>query len=76
MLHNPAFLAGDFDTSFVEKAFAAEDRGRERPVEVAVVAAAIRAYRERQAARLAPKDEGGGSAWWRAGLFEAQRGRH
>ncbi len=76
VLHNPAFLAGDFDTSFVEKAFAAEDRARERPVEVAVAAAAIRAYRERQGARLAPAHEGGaGSPWWRAGLEGAQRGR-
>ena len=76
VLHHPAFLAGDFDTSFVEKVFAAEDRARERPVEVAVAAAAIRAYRERQAERLTPMDEGNaGSPWWRAGLSEAQRGR-
>jgi acetyl-CoA carboxylase biotin carboxylase subunit len=76
VLRHPAFLAGDFDTSFVEKVFAATDRARTRPVEVAVAAAAIRAYREREAKRLAPP-EGGvtGSAWWRAGLQEAQRGR-
>jgi len=76
VLHHPAFLSGDFDTSFVERVFAAEDRARERPVEVAVAAAAIRAYRERQAARLAPAGSGeSGSPWWRAGVLEAQRGR-
>ncbi|MBI3932605.1 MAG: acetyl-CoA carboxylase biotin carboxylase subunit [Acidobacteria bacterium] len=72
VLHHPAFVAGEFDTSFVEKVFAEADRVRERPVDVAVAAAAIRAFRERQAARLqgtAP----GGSPWWRAGLAEAQR---
>jgi acetyl-CoA carboxylase biotin carboxylase subunit len=74
VLHHSAFLSGDFDTSFVERVFAAEDRARERPVEVAVAAAAIRAYRERQARHLAPGEEGG-SPWWRAGVLEAQRGR-
>jgi acetyl-CoA carboxylase biotin carboxylase subunit len=75
VLHHPAFLAGDFDTSFVEKAFAATDLARERPVAVAVAAAAIRAYRERQAARLAPRGPGrSDSPWWRAGLREGQRG--
>jgi acetyl-CoA carboxylase biotin carboxylase subunit len=75
VLHHPAFLAGDFDTSFVEKAFAATDLTREKPVAVAVAAAAIRAYRERQAARLAPRGPSrGDSPWWRAGLREGQRG--
>jgi acetyl-CoA carboxylase biotin carboxylase subunit len=76
VLRHPDFLSGSFDTSFVEKAFAAADRARARPVDVAVAAAAIRAYRERQARRLAPDESGDrGSAWWRAGLLEAQRGR-
>jgi acetyl-CoA carboxylase biotin carboxylase subunit len=76
VLHHPAFLSGDFDTSFVEQAFAAADQARERPVEVAVVAAAIRAYRDKQATRLVPGGRSeAGSAWWRAGLLEAQRGR-
>ncbi len=74
VLHHPAFVAGDFDTSFVEKVFADADRARERPVEVAVAAAALAAYRERQAARVAPRTSGDGSSpWWRAGLAEAQR---
>jgi acetyl/propionyl-CoA carboxylase alpha subunit len=75
VLHHPAFLSGDFDTSFVEK-FTDADRERERPIEVAVAAAAIRAYRDQQAARLAPQGEAAvGSAWWRAGVLEDQRGR-
>jgi acetyl-CoA carboxylase, biotin carboxylase subunit len=76
VLHHPAFLSGDFDTSFVEQVFAAEDHARERPVDVAVAAAAIRAYRERQAARLVTAGRGeGSSSWWRTGVLEAQRGR-
>jgi acetyl-CoA carboxylase biotin carboxylase subunit len=78
VLHHPAFLSGDFDTSFVEKVFAAADRTRERPLEVAVCAAAIRAYREKQAARLMGRGgvgAPGDAPWWRAGLLEAQRGR-
>ena len=76
VLRHPAFLAGEFDTSFVETAFAQADRERERPVEVAVVAAALAAFRERQRARLAGNaDPRARSAWWVAGLREAQRGR-
>ena len=43
VLHHPAFVEGDFDTSFVERVFAASDRARVRPVEVAAVAAALQA---------------------------------
>jgi acetyl-CoA carboxylase biotin carboxylase subunit len=75
VLKHPAFLAGEFDTSFVETAFAALDRTRERPIDVAVAAAVIRAYRERQAQRLTTAEAGApGSPWWRAGLRDAQRG--
>jgi acetyl-CoA carboxylase biotin carboxylase subunit len=75
VLQHPDFIAGEFDTSFVEKAFPALERKRERPWEVAVAAAAIRAYRERQAARLVPGGETSApSAWWRSGIAEAQRG--
>jgi acetyl-CoA carboxylase biotin carboxylase subunit len=76
VLQHPAFLAGEFDTSFVETAFAESDRKRERRWDVAIAAAAIRAFLERRAARLQP--ELGGttpSPWWHAGLREAQRGR-
>jgi acetyl-CoA carboxylase biotin carboxylase subunit len=75
VLHHPGFLAGDYDTSFVEKAFADVDRKRERPVEIAVAAAAIAAFRERQRARLSGASGVRPSAWWEAGLREAQRGR-
>jgi acetyl-CoA carboxylase biotin carboxylase subunit len=51
VLHHPSFAAGDFDTGFVEKVFAESDRERERPWDVAVAAAAIRAYHDRLQAR-------------------------
>jgi acetyl-CoA carboxylase, biotin carboxylase subunit len=76
VLRHPAFVAGEFDTSFVEQVFAQQDRGRERPVDVAVAAAALRAFRDRQAARLAPAQPGAAAGpWWRAGLADQHRGR-
>src|SRR5262245_12951666 len=76
VLHHSDFLAGDFDTSFVEKAFAESDRRRTRPLEVAVAAAAIRAFRERQAARLVSSNgDGAPSPWRAAALREGLRGR-
>ncbi len=76
VLHHPAFMAGDFDTSFVEKAFAEADRRRDRPVAVAVAAAALAAFFDRQQARLGGESNGSRpSAWWEAGLRAAQRGR-
>jgi acetyl-CoA carboxylase biotin carboxylase subunit len=76
VLQNPDFVAGDFDTSFVETAFAASDRARDRPYDVAVAAAALSAFRDRERARLRPRVEvDGASAWWRAGLREAHRTR-
>jgi acetyl-CoA carboxylase biotin carboxylase subunit len=71
VLRHPAFLAGDFDTSFVEQVFSEADRQRERPWDVAIAAAAISAFRERRRARLAGEAT---SLWWRAGLREAHRG--
>jgi acetyl-CoA carboxylase, biotin carboxylase subunit len=75
VLQHPDFVAGSFDTSFVEKAFAETDRKRTRPVEVAVAAAAIRAFRERQSARLAGSPNGSASAspWRAAALREGIR---
>jgi len=76
VLHHPAFVAGDFDTSFVDGVFAEADRKRERPVAVAVAAAALAAFHDRQQARLGGESNGARhSAWWEAGLREAQRGR-
>jgi acetyl-CoA carboxylase biotin carboxylase subunit len=75
VLHHPAFVAGEIDTSFVENAFAQTDRDRPRPIEAAVTAAAIRAFRDRQTARRLPAADGAGrSAWWDAGLREAHGG--
>jgi acetyl-CoA carboxylase biotin carboxylase subunit len=75
VLHHPDFVAGSFDTSFVEKTFAESDRQRARPVEVAVAAAAIRAFRERQSARLASSENGSApsSPWRAAALREGLR---
>jgi acetyl-CoA carboxylase biotin carboxylase subunit len=76
VLHHPAFLAGDFDTSFVEKAFAESDRKRARPLEVAVAAAAICTFRDRQTARLGPTNgEAALSPWRAAALRDALRYR-
>jgi acetyl-CoA carboxylase biotin carboxylase subunit len=76
VLRHPAFVAGDFDTSFVETRFAEADRARERPLEVAVAAAALRAFRDRTAARGAGRAGAAApSPWWQAGVGEAQRSR-
>jgi acetyl-CoA carboxylase biotin carboxylase subunit len=77
VLQHPSFVAGHFDTSFVEAVFAEDDRGSPHRggVEVAVVAAAIQAFRERQAARRRPAADGAlRSGWWDAGLREAHGG--
>jgi acetyl-CoA carboxylase biotin carboxylase subunit len=76
VLGDPDFVAGDFDTGFVERLFAAAAPDRVRSLDVAVAAAAIGALRERQAARLASHaSQASTSGWWRAGLGDAQRGR-
>jgi acetyl-CoA carboxylase biotin carboxylase subunit len=76
VLRHPAFLAGDFDTSFVQTAFAGAERRPARGAEVAVVAAAIRAFREGQAVRAPGGDgRGGATSWWQEGVREAQRGQ-
>jgi acetyl-CoA carboxylase biotin carboxylase subunit len=68
VLRHPDFLAGDFDTSFVDVALLRHELKRAAPVEVAVAAAAIHAFRERQARRVG--DAGGAGAGaasgWRA----------
>ncbi|MGE5126835.1 MAG: acetyl/propionyl/methylcrotonyl-CoA carboxylase subunit alpha [Betaproteobacteria bacterium] len=74
VLRHPGFLAGEFDTSFVETALAPAADGRERPIEAAVVAAAIRALRTRQrAAARASGPAADGSPWRLAARREAQR---
>ena len=64
VLHHPSFEAGDFDTGFVEKVFAQSDRERHRPWDVAVAAAAIRAYRERIQSRGAAATAQAASSGW------------
>ena len=68
VLHHPAFVEGDFDTSFVDRVFAASDRERVRPLEVAAVAAALQALRERQSARLLPSTASAPAPWRAAAL--------
>jgi acetyl-CoA carboxylase biotin carboxylase subunit len=65
VLHHPSFATGDFDTGFVEKVFAQSDRERDRPWDVAVAAAAIRAYRDRLQARGAGDAASTASGWQR-----------
>ncbi len=74
VLAHPAFVAGDYDTSFVDTVLASADGRPGRVVDIAVAAAAIRALEERRGARVAPG--GAGVAAWRAaGLREAHGGR-
>jgi len=71
VLQDPAFVAGDFDTGYIERLLASPDPRPELPWKVAVAAAAIRVYRERRASRFEDAGTGGGSAWRRAGWREA-----
>jgi len=72
VLAHPAFAAGDYDTSFLDTALAAGKTRRGREVEIAVAAAAIRAYEERRAARRSPvAGPAAASAWGAAGRREA-----
>jgi hypothetical protein len=64
VLRHPAFVSGDYDTSFIEGALGEVPENGDRPWEVALAAAALHAHRERQAAvHAAEGDPGGGSAW-------------
>ena len=74
VLDHPAFVAGDYDTSFVDTVLASTDSRPGRVVEIAVAAAAIRALEERRGERVAPVAAGVG-AWRAAGLREAHGGR-
>jgi acetyl-CoA carboxylase, biotin carboxylase subunit len=73
LLRDPAFLAGDFDTSFVATLLARADERGERPVEVAAIAAAIRAFEERR--RLRTHEAPAATAWRAAGRREAHTAR-
>jgi acetyl-CoA carboxylase biotin carboxylase subunit len=70
---NPAFVSGEYDTTFVEGlAPMPADPG---DVEVAIAAAAIRAWLDRRGRRALPSKAATPSPWWNAGLAESQRGR-
>jgi acetyl-CoA carboxylase biotin carboxylase subunit len=75
ILAHPAFVAGDFDTSFLETALPAARDDRDREVEIAVAVAAISAYEERRAARSSPGRDATASAWGAAGRREAHGSR-
>jgi acetyl-CoA carboxylase biotin carboxylase subunit len=72
VLRDPSFVSGNFDTSFVEKFFAAPAAERERPIEVAAIAAAIRALRERTRPAATPVGAAA-SAWRQAALRDGLR---
>jgi acetyl-CoA carboxylase biotin carboxylase subunit len=74
VMRDPAFVAGEFDTSFVEKMRLGQPDEPLRPVEAAVVAAAIGALRERRSlsAAAAGNEAADGSPWRLAGWREAQ----
>jgi acetyl-CoA carboxylase biotin carboxylase subunit len=66
VLRHPAFVSGDIDTGFIERHLAELGPGPSDEVrDIAVVAAAVRALRDRTAARAEPSGAGSGSAWGR-----------
>jgi acetyl-CoA carboxylase biotin carboxylase subunit len=73
VLREPHFVAGDFDTGYVDRLFAAPADELPRDVaDVAVIAAAVRAWREGQKARLeAAPAAAARSAWRESGWREA-----
>jgi acetyl-CoA carboxylase biotin carboxylase subunit len=74
MLGEEAFLSGDYDTSFVERL--SPSSPTDGTAEVAVVAAAIRAFRDRGASRpTASMGAPAPNTWWSDGLAAAHRGR-
>jgi len=68
VLRHPAFVAGDIDTGFIERYKAELGSAPSDEVrDIAVVAAAVRALRDRASARAEPSaaGSGSGSAWRR-----------
>jgi acetyl-CoA carboxylase biotin carboxylase subunit len=74
VLQDPAFVAGDYDTSLVDRLLASADGRPRRVVDLAVAAAAICALEERRQARATPT-AAGFAAWRAAGLREAHGSR-
>jgi acetyl-CoA carboxylase biotin carboxylase subunit len=66
VLRHPAFVSGDIDTGFIERHMAELGPAPSDEVrDIAVVAAAVRALRDRASARAEPSAAGSGSAWGR-----------
>ncbi|BDU75458.1 acetyl-CoA carboxylase biotin carboxylase subunit [Mesoterricola sediminis] len=78
VLRNPKFLEGDIDTNFIDREFQPQDEARVKPHEdVALVAAAIKAYRRDKAKGLAAPASGGGgdaSLWKQSGRVKRDPG--
>ena len=68
VMNNRHFLAGEFDTNFIDRVFFREERERELPhADVAVIAAAIQRFREERKRSLArrPAETGGPASMWK-----------
>jgi acetyl-CoA carboxylase biotin carboxylase subunit len=63
VLRHPEFVAGAYDTGFVARLMAEPSPPSEEAAEIAVVAAAVRALSDRQAARAEAPSAGAASAW-------------
>ena len=76
VLRDPAFLRGDFDTGYVDRLLAAPPAtdGGSNAWEIAAIAAAVKAFRDREAGRQAPPAAGGGG-WRRLGWREPEASR-
>jgi acetyl-CoA carboxylase biotin carboxylase subunit len=72
VLRDRAFLAGDFDTSYLD-ALPARDPDPVQ-LEIAAVAAAVAAFRDRGRPLDGPISAASRSPWWDAGLREGMRG--
>jgi acetyl-CoA carboxylase, biotin carboxylase subunit len=76
VLAHPDFVAGDYDTAFVDTVLAARNGRPARAVEIAVAAAAIRAFEDRRASRVASPDARAGLSPWRAAGLREAHGAH
>jgi acetyl-CoA carboxylase biotin carboxylase subunit len=80
ILQNPRFIAGDIDTNFIDQEFRPQDEAREKPNEdIALLAAAIKAYRSDKDKALGRVGGGGeaapaGSNWKASGRVKRDPG--
>ena len=75
VLRHPAFVAGDFDTAFVERAAEESRRSRARRSTSRSRRRRSRAYDERRRRAVGPAPAGAGSAWSATGRREAHAAR-